>query len=115
MTVKKDRINGIIMRELNDIIRTEVKNNKLGFLTITDVVVSNDMSVAKVYVSILGKGYEIKEGLEALEKSKGFIRSSLAKRMTIKKVPELRFTFDESLQHGNHINDIINKLNRNKD
>ncbi len=111
MSHKKNKMDGILQRELTDIIANEVKNPHVGFITITGVDVSKDLSFAKVYVSILGKGYQKKEGMEALEKSKGFIRSLLASRLTIRRVPELRFLEDTSLDYGNKIENILKELN----
>jgi ribosome-binding factor A len=115
LVLKKDKMNGIIQREISDILRKEVKNPKLGFLTVTDVEVTTDLSFAKIYVSILGKGYQKKEALEALDQSKGYIRSALAKRLTTRKVPELKFVFDESLEYSNHINTILKDIQNEED
>ena len=111
MVLKKDKMNGIIQRELSQILQFEVKNSKIGFCTITAVETTKDLSIAKVYVTFLGKddtNYDKK--MEALERSKGFIRSLLAKRLTIRKVPELKFVLDTSLEYGNRIEKIINDL-----
>ena len=108
MVLKKDKMNGIIQRELSQILQFEVKNSKIGFCTITAVETTKDLSIAKVYVTFLGKddtNYDKK--MEALERSKGFIRSLLAKRLTIRKVPELKFVLDTSLEYGNKIESII--------
>lgn len=109
MTMRKEKMNNIIQRELSDILQTEVKNSAIGFCTITDVDVTNDFSIAKIYVSFLNKN--TKKSMEALEKSKGFIRSLLAKRLTIRKCPELHFILDTSLEYGNKIENIIDELN----
>lgn len=109
MVMKKAKMNNIIQRELSDIIQNEVKNSQIGFCTVTGVDVTNDLSIAKVYVSFLNTNK--KRSLEALERSKGFIRSLLAKRLTVRKCPELQFVLDTSLEYGNKIENIINELN----
>lgn len=111
MVLKKDKINGIIQRELTQILQMEVKDPKIGFCTITAVDVTKDLSIAKIYVTFLGKDYKKRDGLEALKRSKGFIRSLLAKRLTIRRVPELIFVLDESLEYGNKIEGILKELN----
>lgn len=108
MILKKDKMNGIIQRELSQIIQVEVRDPKIGFCTITAVDTTTDLSIAKVYVTFLGKE---RKGMEALNRSKGFIRSLLAKRLTIRKVPELIFVNDTSLEYGNKIEKIIDDLN----
>ena len=105
MILKKDKMNGIIQRELSQIIQVEVRDPKIGFCTTTD------LSIAKVYVTFLGKDFDTRKGMEALNRSKGFIRSLLAKRLTIRKVPELIFVNDTSLEYGNKIEKIIDDLN----
>ncbi len=108
MVMKKEKMNNIIQRELSDILQTEVKNPQIGFCTITDVDITSDLSIAKIYVSFLNKN--TKKSMDALEKSKGFIRSLLAKRLTIRKCPELYFILDTSLEYGNKIESIIEDL-----
>ncbi len=112
MTMKKDRIEAIIQKEVSSIIQMELKDPKIGFITITDVTVTNDLSIAKIYVTFLGQQARIDAGMRALERSKGFIRSLLAKRMTIRKVPQLIFVYDESLEKGNKIEKIIREFHR---
>ncbi len=109
MVMKKDKLNHIIQREISSILQTEVKDPAIGFCTITDVDVTSDLSYAKIYVTFLNPNQ--KKSLEALEKSKGFIRSLLAKRLTVRKCPELIFMIDKSLEYGNKIDNIITGLN----
>ncbi len=114
MALKKEKMNGIIQRELTQIIQTEVKDPQIGFITITGVDVTADLSIAKVYVTFLGKGYDNVKGMKALERSKGFIRSLLAKRLTTRKVPELQFVKDTSLEYGNKIENILKDIQNNE-
>lgn len=109
MVVKKEKMNNIIQRELSYILQTEVKDPHIGFCTITGVNVTADFSIAKIYVSFLNKNQ--KKSMEALERSKGYIRSLLAKKLTIRKCPELQFVLDTSLEYGNKIEGIIDQLN----
>lgn len=107
MKVKAEKISGIIQKEVSEIIQFTLKDPKIGFITITDVTVTGDLSIAKVYVSFLGQKAREEAGMKALDRSKGFIRSELAKRMTIRKVPQLIFLIDDSLEKGNKIERII--------
>ncbi len=113
MSVKAERIAGIIQKEVSSIIQFELKDPKVGFVTITDVTVTNDLSIAKIYVSFLGQKAREEAGLKALNRSKGFIRSTLSKRLTIRKTPELIFLIDDALTRGNKIEDILQQINKN--
>lgn len=111
MAVKKDKLNGMIQRELSQILQMEVRNKDIGFCTVTAVDVTNDFSIATVYVTFLKPHGGNKKAMAALEKSKGFIRTLLSKRLTIRRVPELKFKLDTSLEYGNKIETILNDLN----
>lgn len=110
MSVKNDKVAGLIQKEISSIIQFEMKDPKLGFVTITDVRVTNDLSIAKVYVSFLGQQARKDAGMKVLERSKGFIRSELAKRLSMRKVPDLKFMHDDSLEKGNKIEKILSEL-----
>lgn len=109
-TVKQRHLEGVIRKDLSEIIQFEMKDPLLGFVTITDVKVSRDHSYATVYVTFLGKGYNKKQGMEALERGKGFIRSQLASMLDIRRTPELIFKEDEAYERGRHIDDIIDSI-----
>lgn len=111
--VKIERLNGIILKEVTDIIQFSLKDPNVGFVTITDVQVSNDHSYATVYVSFLGKKERNEAGLKALNRGKGFIRSELAKRLSIRRVPELTFKLDESYEKARHLDEIIETIHKN--
>ena len=112
MTLKAEKIAGIIQKEISEIIQFSLKDPKIGFITITDVTVTNDLSIAKNYVSFLGQKPREEAGMKALDRSRGYLRSELAKRMTIRKVPELIFKLDDSLERGNKIERIISEINK---
>lgn len=111
--MKKDKLAQLIQVNVSEIIQFSLKNPKIGFITVTDVVITADGSQAKVYVSFLGKQERNDAGMKALEKSKGFIRSELAKKLSVYKVPELIFLRDESLEKGNRIEELLRKVSNN--
>ena len=111
MANKQERIATLIRKNIAEIIQFELKNPHLGFVSIPEVRVSKDFSYAKVYVSFI-KDEEIKEGLEVLEHSKGFIRSALAKKMDTRRVPELSFVLDEGYKKEERITEILNSLKK---
>ncbi len=110
MSVKIDRIASNMVKEISYILANEVKNNNIKFVTVTDVKLASDLSYAKVYVTVFDQE-KIKDTLKALEQSKGFIRKKLAERIDIRHTPELSFVFDESIEYGNKIEKIIEKIN----
>ena len=112
MAIKQERMNQIILKEVTQIIQFELKDPNVGFVTITDVHVTNDFSYATVYVSFLGKEERNAAGLKALNRSKGFIRSTLAKRLTIRKTPEIIFKLDKSLEQGKRIESLIQSIHK---
>ena len=112
MSLRLKRIESLMLKELSNIIAFELKDPNVGFITISEVKVTSDLSYAKVYVSFLCKQKRNEEGLKTLEKAKGFLRSELAKRMDLRKMPELQFILDKSLENGRRIEAIIDKINK---
>lgn len=115
MGIKKERMENIIRKEISQIIQFKVKDPKIGFVTVSDVRVTNDYSYAKVYVSFLGKEERKEAGMLALNKSKGFIRSELSKILTTYKVPTLIFEHDNTLQKGNRIEEILQTIKKEEE
>lgn len=112
MNVKIDRLNSSFVREISKILATEVKDNNIKFVTITGCEISNDLSVAKIYFTVLDNSKK-QDTINALNKAKSFIRGQLSKKVDIRHTPELRFIFDESIEYGNKIEKIIDKINEN--
>ena len=112
MSLKQERLDMVLQREISNILQFDLKNPKLGFVTVTDVQCTKDLSIAKVYVSFLGKQERNDAGMRVLYHSKGYIRSELAKRLTIRKTPDLIFLQDKSLERGNRIESILHDLDK---
>ena len=106
---RTDRLDSMLLREISIIITQEINDPKLGFPTVTAVEVSPDLNNARVYVSFLGKNYKKRDGMEALRKAKGHIKSELAKRLRIRKIPDLEFIVDDTLDKAERIEDILSK------
>ena len=110
MAYKKERMEKIVERELSSIIFSEIKDERIKFVTITNVDMTSDLSVATVFYTVLGTEDQNNASIDALLDASGFIRSMLAKRLEVKKVPELRFRYDESFEKGNKIEEILRNL-----
>lgn len=113
MANKKERIHALIQKNLSDIIIFNMKNPLMRLASVNSIDLTNDYSYCKVYISHL-KLESIDEVVEALNKSKGFIRSELARKMDIYKVPELTFVRDETFDNGERIESIIKELKSKK-
>lgn len=111
MNFKIDRIASNFIKEISYILANEIRNADVKFVTVTDCRVTNDLSFAKVYITVLDD--EKKETtLKALNDSKGFIRRSLADRVDVRHIPELSFVYDESIEYGKKIEQIIDNINK---
>lgn len=116
MSIKHERLEGTILKEVSEILSTVIKNPKYGFVTVTDVRVTRDISFANIYVSFLNtKDVKSQDRLEELERVKGVVRGELAKRLKIRKVPELIFKIDDSIDKGNRIEEILEDLKKTKE
>jgi len=101
---KVARLESDIKRALSEILRQDVKDPKIGFTTITEVRLTNDLSYLTIYYTNLNdEPKDRKHSAEALDRSKSFIRTLLAKRVKMRKSPQLKFKYDESLDTGNRI------------
>lgn len=96
-----------IQRELAEIIRLELRDPRVGMVTITDVEVANDTSHAKVFITALGNAAQIESCLHGLNRAAGFLRTQLAGRLTIRVVPALNFAYDESIDRGVRLSKLI--------
>lgn len=111
MSIKIDRINSNMIKEISYVLQNEVKDHNIKFVTITDVRVTNDLSFAKVYYTVLDKEKR-KETQQALKQASGFIRKKLCERIDIRHMPELEFIYDESIEYGTNIEKIIENLKK---
>jgi ribosome-binding factor A len=104
MSKKIERIASILQKEISYILANEIKDKNIEFVTVTAVKVTNDLSYAKVYVTILNQDKK-EQIMKALKKASGFIRTELADKLEIRHIPELNFVYDESIEYGNRIDD----------
>jgi len=108
--IRIERLNDILVKEISYILMTEVKDSNVRFVTITDVDITNDLSYAKVYFTVLKDEY-LDVTQKALNKASSFIRGKLSERIDIRHTPELKFIFDESIKYGEKIEKIIEEIN----
>ncbi|HCY0989394.1 TPA: 30S ribosome-binding factor RbfA [Staphylococcus aureus] len=111
-SMRAERVGEQMKKELMDIINNKVKDPRVGFITITDVVLTNDLSQAKVFLTVLGNDKEVENTFKALDKAKGFIKSELGSRMRLCIMPELMYEYDQSIEYGNKIERMIQDLHK---
>lgn len=112
MSIKMERLNNTFVEKISEILHNDIKDKDVKFVTITEVRITNDLSFAKVYFT----SNEENRGqvTEALNKASGFIRSRLCEKVQLRKMPEIHFVYDESVEYGQRIDDIIERINNEK-
>lgn len=108
---RTQRIGDQMQRELAQLIRREVKDPRVGLVTITAVEVSRDVGHAKVFITVMGQdsAADIAQSIKVLNSAAGFLRMQLAKEMKLRSVPQLHFHYDESVSRGAHLSALIER------
>jgi ribosome-binding factor A len=109
--IRPERVAHLMQREVADILQNEMRDPRIGaMVSVTDVEIANDLSFARVYVSILAEGEERDRTLQTLRRAAGFVRHALAPRMGLREMPEVRFDLDESLQRGARVDELLRRI-----
>ena len=115
MAHRIERVNSLIRQEISQLLQRQVKDPRLGnFITVTEVSTSADMKYAKVFVSRIGSEKEKQETLSALASASGFFRKELARRLKLRYIPVLSFQWDDSIERGDHLFQLIDRLSQEK-
>ena len=109
-SLRLQRVRELLKREIGEVIRREIPVGDAGLITVNDVNVSGDLREATVYISILGNAGQQSAGLAQLHRQRKRIQGLVAKAVILKYTPQLRFKFDESLEQGNRVLQIIEEL-----
>ena len=109
-----ERLAALVQESLAATIATKVKDPRVGFVTITGVMVSADVKHATVRVSVLGSDEERQAAMDGLENARGFLRSDLARSLETRSVPELHFVLDKGLDHAARIDEILASMKRDE-
>lgn len=110
--VRSERIAEQIKKEISELIRTDVKDPRIGFATITRVEVAGDLQHAKVYVSVYGSAEEKELTMTALGRAAGFLRGEVTRRLRMRVAPEMTFKLDESGEYSAHIESVLRTLDK---
>ena len=104
---RSERLGKQIRQEVSELVAGELKDPRIGFATITDVRLSPDLRHASVYVSVLGSAAQQQETLAGFRAATAFIRRELARRLNLRRMPELSFALDHSAEYGAHIEELL--------
>jgi len=115
MAHRIEQVNKLLRREISDLLQRQVKDPRLGnFVAITEVSTSSDLRRAKVFISYIGDKEEKAEILPVLVGASGFFRNELAKRLKLRRIPELSFHWDDSIERGARLLELIDKVSEGR-
>ena len=110
-SVKNTRINGEVLKELSNIIRSEIKDPRINHMTsVVAVEVAPDLKTCKAYISVLGDEKSQKDTITGLKSAEGYIRRQLARTVNLRNTPEIRFILDQSIEYGINMSKLIDEV-----
>jgi ribosome-binding factor A len=108
-SVKNTRINGEVLKELSNIIRSEIKDPRINPMT---SVVSVDLKTCKAYISVLGDEQSQQDTIKGLKSAEGYIRRQLARSINLRNTPEIKFILDQSIEYGVNMSHLIDEVTK---
>ena len=112
MSYRAHRLAQELKNEISVIVAQEVRDPRIGLLTVTEVEVSPDLRYARIYISVLGSPEEKQKTLEALASASGYIRRQIGARIKLRHTPELTFAYDESVEQGDRMMQLIEEIKK---
>ena len=110
-SVKNTRINGEVLKELSNIIRSEIKDPRINPMTsVVSVEVAPDLKTCKAYISVLGDEQSQKDTITGLKSAEGYIRRELARTVNLRNTPEIKFILDQSIEYGINMSKLIDEV-----
>jgi ribosome-binding factor A len=110
MSVRQEKVQEQLVREISDMIRRDLRDPRLGFVTLTGAEITRDLQHAKVYISVLGDEEARKQSLKALNSAVGLLRGEFARRAHLRVAPEIEFRFDEGIARGQRIFELLHSV-----
>ncbi|MGQ0792685.1 MAG: 30S ribosome-binding factor RbfA [Deltaproteobacteria bacterium] len=108
---RTDRVGDLILKEVSEmIIQGEIRDPRVSSVALTGVKMTDDLSLARLYFTVITGDLEKREALAGLERASGYIKRELGKRLRMRRIPELRFEFDSTLEEGYRIDDILREV-----
>jgi ribosome-binding factor A len=112
---RRERVADALREEISALLHHDVRDPRVGFVTITEVRISPDLSHARIFVSVLGTEEGRRESLDALNRASGFLQRQIFRRLRLKKAPSLMFELDESVQSGSRIEELLHQIHSSDD
>lgn len=113
MRIRPEKVAQLMRREVADILERKMRDPRISTtVTVTDVEITQDLSFARIYVTVLGDESIRKSVLDALQHAAGFVRHELGDRLDLREVPEIRFQYDTSLDQGARVDELLRKIER---
>jgi len=109
---RPERVQEAIRQEISMIVQGQIKDPRIGFITITKVDLTKDLRYARIYFSVLGKGSDKNRALKGLNSAKGYIKGLIADKIKLRYMPEISFVIDNTLEHTQHIYEILNSIKK---
>jgi ribosome-binding factor A len=107
---RADRVSGLIQEVLSNLLKKDIHDPRLKMVTITNVKMSRDLKLARIYFSIYGGNSKAEAAAKGFESARGFIKRSLARRLSLRYMPDLKFFYDDSFDYGTHIDDLLKRI-----
>ena len=112
---RSEKVADLIRKEVSQMLVKTVKDPRIGFVTITRVMVTEDCRLAKVYFSVAGTPEEKKQSMQGLDSAKGYIQRELGRRISLRYTPKIMFQFDPSIEYAIHIEEIFHQLQKERE
>jgi ribosome-binding factor A len=112
---RSEKVADLIRKEVSELLIKTIKDPRIGFVTITKVMVTEDCRLARIYYSVSGSIEERERSMQGLGSAKGYIRRELARRMNLRYTPEILFQFDPSIEYAIHIGEVLQSLQKEKE
>ena len=107
---RADRVSGLIQEVMSELLKKDIHDPRLKMVTITNVKMSRDLKLARIYFSIYGGHSKAEAAAKGFESARGFIKRSLARRLNLRYMPDLNFFYDDSFDYGTHIDELLKRI-----
>ena len=107
---RADRVSGLIQEVLSELLKKNIRDPRLAMATITSVKMSRDLKLARIYFTIYGDSEKSEAATQGFESARGFIKRSLARRLSLRYMPDLKFFYDDSFEYGSHIDRLLENI-----
>lgn len=114
-STRQRKVQELLVHQVSEILRREMKDPRIGFVTITDAEVTPDLRHARVFYSVLGDAEQRENTAQALNRAAGFVRSEFARRAQMRYVPDIRFVFDPSADRGARISQLLEQVRQDEE